>query len=661
MTTKLSSLRVTSDLDGNRYVAGAKAMTAANQGLVTSANQAGVTVQTTQTKVNSAGDVWSRLSRQYVEGAGAAQRFQTAIRTLQRGIDTGNVSMEQAEMILDGLYRKLGLLANAEELAANGQNQLAAAVRSFNARASESVPVHQTVGRVGRQNSFIMQNLAFQVNDVVSGFAMGQKPMQIFAQQGGQIFQVMSMHEGGVGGALKSIMALLVRFAPILLPVVAVVGSLSVGIAALSSKLSEGHKRALNFGETFRGVVVTAWKAFTDQFGKAPGWLGEMWDGLGDLVADAVNSMIRAFAIFGVEVNRTLSTIGYVAQKTLAEQAVNPVVGFLNGVTNFLNSGGGSRKLTPEDIAKTNIPEWNPQPSAEDQALNTAADAQIAIINRTDYIGQIYANGLTPPKKTGRHAEPAFDREIRQTKERIAALKGEAQAIGLSAFDQEKLNKTIELENAAKRDAIGLTPERIKQIDAESSAYARAKTQLDALRGVYDTLKDAFTGFFSDMKKNLQEGQTFWEAFGNAASNVLNKIADKALDMAASGIFDLLWNGGGKSSGGGLGGIISGILGGLFGHNASGTDHWRGGMTWVGEEGPELVSLPTGSQIFSNQRSIAMASANDNMPVINFSPVYNINGSGLSRAELLAVMAANNENMLRRVPSIMRDAYRRAA
>ena len=39
------------------------------------------------------------------------------------------------------------------------------------------------------------------------------------------------------------------------------------------------------------------------------------------------------------------------------------------------------------------------------------------------------------------------------------------------------------------------------------------------------------------------------------------------------------------------------------GHNATGNDNWRGGLTWVGEAGPELVALPRGSQIFNNQDS----------------------------------------------------------
>jgi hypothetical protein len=35
---------------------------------------------------------------------------------------------------------------------------------------------------------------------------------------------------------------------------------------------------------------------------------------------------------------------------------------------------------------------------------------------------------------------------------------------------------------------------------------------------------------------------------------------------------------------------------------ASGTDYWRGGPTWVGENGPEILNLPRGSQVISNDR-----------------------------------------------------------
>jgi hypothetical protein len=41
-----------------------------------------------------------------------------------------------------------------------------------------------------------MQNLGFQLNDVATGFALGLSPMQIFAQQGGQIIQILGQMAG---------------------------------------------------------------------------------------------------------------------------------------------------------------------------------------------------------------------------------------------------------------------------------------------------------------------------------------------------------------------------------------------------------------------------------------------------------------------------------
>lgn len=42
------------------------------------------------------------------------------------------------------------------------------------------------------------------------------------------------------------------------------------------------------------------------------------------------------------------------------------------------------------------------------------------------------------------------------------------------------------------------------------------------------------------------------------------------------------------------------------GANANGTANWRGGLTWVGERGPELVDVPRGSRILNNRDSMAM-------------------------------------------------------
>lgn len=60
-------------------------------------------------------------------------------------------------------------------------------------------------------------------------------------------------------------------------------------------------------------------------------------------------------------------------------------------------------------------------------------------------------------------------------------------------------------------------------------------------------------------------------------------------------------------------------------YNAAGTDNWRGGLTWVGEGGPELVSLPRGSQIYNSQESRAMAGVHIGTVVIEASKIRELN------------------------------------
>jgi hypothetical protein len=70
-----------------------------------------------------------------------------------------------------------------------------------------------------------LSNLSFQLNDVVTGLASGQKPMQVFAQQGGQIFQAFQQTPGlfaalktGIAGTAEVGSALLLPFLSVGIP-----------------------------------------------------------------------------------------------------------------------------------------------------------------------------------------------------------------------------------------------------------------------------------------------------------------------------------------------------------------------------------------------------------------------------------------------------------
>lgn len=115
------------------------------------------------------------------------------------------------------------------------------------------------------------------------------------------------------------------------------------------------------------------------------------------------------------------------------------------------------------------------------------------------------------------------------------------------------------------------------------------------------------------MRALLEIGVGVQEALGMIA---LVKAAGKGLRKSALGWFSVFGNDndGGRGGGGGGGGNGGGGDGGgggsphqpSTGKNARGTPFWRGGRTWVGEEGPEIIDLPRGTAIHSNRDSMAM-------------------------------------------------------
>lgn len=51
----------------------------------------------------------------------------------------------------------------------------------------------------------------------------------------------------------------------------------------------------------------------------------------------------------------------------------------------------------------------------------------------------------------------------------------------------------------------------------------------------------------------------------------------------------------------------------IVGNNALGTSYWKGGFTWVGEHGAELLKLPSGSEIVDNRNSMEFLGGNINI------------------------------------------------
>lgn len=111
------------------------------------------------------------------------------------------------------------------------------------------------------------------------------------------------------------------------------------------------------------------------------------------------------------------------------------------------------------------------------------------------------------------------------------------------------------------------------------------------VKGIYDFIKpaldkvaDIFSTVFGGIKKIIEGVQWVLDKFnGTPAKDKTATVTTNYKDTGSTGPLT-------KS------------------HNATGTDFWQGGDTWVGEEGPEIVRLPRGSQVKTNKESMAMTS-----------------------------------------------------
>ena len=146
---------------------------------------------------------------------------------------------------------------------------------------------------------------------------------------------------------------------------------------------------------------------------------------------------------------------------------------------------------------------------------------------------------------------------------------------------------------------------------------------ISVFKVLFNVVQTVFNGIASVISSVWDKVKPIVEGIGNG----LSWIADKV---------------------GGLFGF-GGCGGGDTGSNAEGTNNWRGGPTWVGEQGPELIDLPRGTRILPNKESVQLASSLQKMreataaqsatPVPANAPIRRSGGSS-SAASIIQVTLA---------------------
>jgi hypothetical protein len=167
------------------------------------------------------------------------------------------------------------------------------------------------VAQRAKLSRFELQNLSYQINDIAVGFASGQKPMQIFMQQGAQIGQIFGASGVGLGaifrqlaGVVGSLLARLLPFAAAaalaLAPFALFTREINKGVDSkklvddlhltenqLKKLKKSGEDLNVTFGDTFKATfqvlgryIATYFKPAID---KIKEWTGIALDGAANL------------------------------------------------------------------------------------------------------------------------------------------------------------------------------------------------------------------------------------------------------------------------------------------------------------------------------------------------------------------------------------------
>lgn len=188
-------------------------------------------------------------------------------------------------------------------------------------------------------------------------------------------------------------------------------------------------------------------------------------------------------------------------------------------------------------------------------------------------------------------AAKAAERERKAVTDLISELQFEASLVGKSAVEKEKMI-------AVRHAGAGATAKEKAEIEALVESTYRANEAHDKQKQALEELNDAGRDFAGTLVSGLLDGAKASEVLSNALKNLADRFLNSGLDA--------LFGGGG----GGIGGLLGSVFGGggksdpwaglrLPGF-ANGTNSAPGGMSIVGERGPELLNIPRGSQVVSN-------------------------------------------------------------
>lgn len=255
------------------------------------------------------------------------------------------------------------------------------------------------------------------------------------------------------------------------------------------------------------------------------------------------------------------------------------------------------------------------------EAKTSIADLQAAVDTQATYL-EAYADNLAALLERNIPGIEEFAAKFTDgSTESAAALAGLADAsdeeIGRLIASMQEVDKS---KDDLATTFAGLQTDLQGKFEGIAGDYAAMTDQLHKESGEVDfspfmeQFEQTFGTIGQDFETKGQEAGEGLAAGIEESSPLAYSAASSAMDSAVSAIYDQEYAlvaaaryVAAQAAAAYRAGTSSIRATASVGHNASGTDNWRGGLTWVGERGPELALLPAGTRIWSHDQSMSMS------------------------------------------------------
>jgi hypothetical protein len=306
---------------------------------------------------------------------------------------------------------------------------------------------------------------------------------------------------------------------------------------------------------------------------------------------------------------KTKAAAQYAADVIAATNAVKAAETAQKALSKAQREGAADAKREAAERATLteHMSRLNLQPGIEENWKSFRADAEHVFVELDE-----------AQKKRGNMLQTLVKQDASQRDTlQLSAL--ELATIGMSADKRQVILDTFAKQQELQRDGVDLESDNAKQILAGVAAQDAMNAQLARASATMDEVRNFGSQFVDDLMSGRNVTKDLVAEFIKLAAinplkNLINGNSALPTWSSAIGSIGKLFGGGSSLSGIGNTSLSAGgfAVNGGIGANAGGTDYWRGGLTWVAENGPELINLPRGSSVSTASQTRQMFAANNN-------------------------------------------------